>query len=84
MSSQLAAALLLLFTTIAPFSFAFEELEPDVDGDGVINRFDTCYLYPDPEQFDAGSHGYGNRCDGEFKNDGLTSRARDSIRSRDR
>ena len=46
---------------------------PDTDGDGIPDVSDNCTLAPNPSQADMDVDGYGNACDGDFDNDGLTS-----------
>ncbi len=50
----------------------------DTDGDGVPDDVDNCTLAANTDQFDGDGDGYGNRCDGDFNNDGFTN-AQDSI-----
>jgi len=51
---------------------------PDTDGDGVPDTLDNCTLEANPEQCDTDGDGYGNRCDGDFNNNGFTN-AQDTI-----
>lgn len=44
---------------------------PDLDGDGVCDSFDTCLLIANPAQIDTDVDGCGNRCDGDFTQDGI-------------
>jgi thrombospondin type 3 repeat protein len=45
----------------------------DQDGDGVEDEVDNCILVPNPDQRDTDGDGYGNVCDGDFKNDGVVN-----------
>lgn len=45
----------------------------DSDGDGIPDSADNCRLDPNPAQVDADLDGFGNLCDGDFDNDGLTN-----------
>jgi hypothetical protein len=45
----------------------------DTDGDGVANALDNCTLRANPEQCDSNGDGYGNRCDGDLNNNGVTN-----------
>jgi hypothetical protein len=48
---------------------------PDSDSDGTIDIADFCSALasaPSPCGFDADQDGYGNACDGDFNNDGVT------------
>jgi hypothetical protein len=49
------------------------EAIPDTDADGVPDAADNCSLAPNPEQCDSDGDGYGNRCDGDFNNNGATN-----------
>ncbi len=46
---------------------------PDTDGDGVPDNLDNCTLVANPSQCDSDGDGYGNRCDGDFNNNGFTN-----------
>ena len=72
MKQAIATALVaLLFSAFGVTSHAGSELDQDFDADGVVNRFDNCYLYSNPSQFDADGDGFGNACDPDLNNDGL-------------
>ena len=45
----------------------------DLDGDGVVNSMDNCTLVANPTQCDSDGDGYGNRCDGDLNNNGVTN-----------
>lgn len=48
----------------------------DSDSDGTIDLQDFCSadpLAPAPCNLDTDSDGYGNKCDGDFNNDGVTN-----------
>jgi hypothetical protein len=44
----------------------------DTDGDGVIDSLDNCTLLSNANQRDTNADGYGNRCDPDFNNNGIT------------
>ncbi len=44
----------------------------DVDGDGVPDADDDCTLVPDPDQRDTDGDGFGNVCDPDLDQDGIT------------
>ncbi len=46
---------------------------PDTDGDGFFDDVDNCPLVPNPSQFDADNDGFGNACDTDLNNDGITN-----------
>jgi subtilisin family serine protease len=46
---------------------------PDTDGDGVPDPNDNCTLVANPTQLDADGDGYGNICDADLDNSGLTT-----------
>ncbi|MEM7081458.1 MAG: thrombospondin type 3 repeat-containing protein [Pseudomonadota bacterium] len=45
----------------------------DSDGDGVDDSVDNCLLAPNPSQVDSDSDSFGNACDADFNNDGITN-----------
>ncbi|MEO8444208.1 MAG: family 16 glycosylhydrolase [Gammaproteobacteria bacterium] len=49
------------------------ETAADTDGDGVPDPGDNCSLVPNPAQCDSDGDGYGNHCDGDLNNNGLTN-----------
>jgi hypothetical protein len=55
-----------------------EPLDPDSDEDGVPYAQDNCTLEPNPGQCDSDEDGYGNHCDGDLNNNGVTN-ARDGV-----
>ena len=46
---------------------------PDTDADGIIDTQDNCTLVANPTQLDANGDGYGNICDADLNNSGLTT-----------
>jgi hypothetical protein len=46
---------------------------PDADGDGVPDASDNCTQVANPSQLDSDSDGYGNICDGDLSNNGVTN-----------
>lgn len=53
----------------------FDNPEPviDSDGDGVNDLTDNCKLVANAAQRDTDNDGFGNYCDADFNNDGLTN-----------
>lgn len=51
---------------------------PDADSDGVPDATDNCTLVANAGQADSDADGYGNLCDGDMNNDGVTN-AQDAI-----
>ena len=45
----------------------------DTDGDGVMDASDNCTLVANPDQIDTDGDGFGNRCDTDLDNDGITN-----------
>ncbi|MFZ5622641.1 MAG: S8 family serine peptidase [Pseudomonadota bacterium] len=45
----------------------------DTDGDGVTDACDNCVLIANAGQRDSDADGYGNRCDTDLNNDGITN-----------
>ena len=45
----------------------------DTDGDGVVDNADNCTLIGNADQRDTNSDGFGNRCDADLDNNGITS-----------
>jgi hypothetical protein len=45
----------------------------DTDGDGVIDPLDNCQLVSNRDQFDADGDGFGNNCDADLNQSGLTT-----------
>lgn len=43
----------------------------DSDGDGIEDYRDNCRLVSNPDQRDTNQDGFGNRCDGDLKADGI-------------
>ena len=50
-----------------------DPLNPDMDGDTVLDGHDNCLLSGNADQRDTDGDGYGNLCDGDLNNDGLTN-----------
>ena len=46
---------------------------PDTDRDGVADTSDNCTLVANPGQCDTDRDGYGNHCDADLNNDGVTN-----------
>ncbi len=46
------------------------DVPADTDSDGVPDVQDNCVAYSNADQTDTDSDGAGNRCDGDFNNDG--------------
>lgn len=49
--------------------------DPDTDGDGVTDSFDNCTNVVNSDQRDTNDDGYGNICDADLNNDGITDKA---------
>ena len=45
----------------------------DTDGDGIDDAFDNCTLEPNPDQWDSNGDGFGNFCDTDLDNNGITN-----------
>ena len=45
----------------------------DSDGDGVADAMDNCLNLANANQHDTDGDGYGNRCDGDFNQDGVVN-----------
>jgi hypothetical protein len=48
-----------------------QELEMDLDGDGVPDDADNCLEFPNPDQLDQDHDGYGSLCDADYNQDGV-------------
>lgn len=48
-------------------------LLPDADADGVTDTRDNCSAVYNPTQCDSDNDGFGNRCDGDLNNNGVTN-----------
>jgi hypothetical protein len=46
---------------------------PDTDGDGVLDAADNCTLVSNPSQCNGDGDAFGNHCDADFNNDGITN-----------
>ncbi len=47
--------------------------DKDSDGDGIVNSLDNCILKSNPKQLDSDNDKYGNVCDTDLSNDGITN-----------
>ncbi|MFK8016499.1 MAG: thrombospondin type 3 repeat-containing protein [Gammaproteobacteria bacterium] len=45
----------------------------DVDADGVLDENDNCVDISNPDQIDTDGDGFGNFCDGDLNNSGVTN-----------
>jgi len=45
----------------------------DIDGDGIPNNADNCYKLSNATQVDSDGDGFGNRCDGDMNQNGITN-----------
>ena len=45
----------------------------DADDDGISNSFDNCVLEANSSQLDGDGDGFGNACDADFDQDGVTN-----------
>jgi len=52
-----------------------DPLDPDGDGDTVLDGNDNCTLKPNPNQRDTDNDGIGNWCDPDFDNNGIVNAA---------
>jgi len=66
---------LAMLVVVVLLSCAFEANAQDADGDGVPDTIDNCLHDVNSRQIDADLDGYGNRCDGDFDQDGDTDQA---------
>ena len=48
-------------------------VESDVDGDGALDLSDNCVFIANEDQRDTDGDGYGNLCDADLNNDGVTN-----------
>ncbi len=55
-----------------------EPLDPDSDQDGISDAADNCKLRSNPGWCDSDEDGYGNYCDGDLNNNGITN-AQDGV-----
>jgi len=69
----------LLATTLL-LGMALAANAADTDGDGVDDVLDNCPMVANAGQCDSDSDGFGNRCDGDFNNNGLTNAQDSAIR----
>ncbi len=49
--------------------------DKDSDGDRIVDSGDNCTKVPNPNQRDTNGDGFGNLCDADLNNDGLTTAA---------
>jgi hypothetical protein len=49
------------------------DVDPDNDGDSIVDLSDNCILVHNQMQLDTDGDGYGNMCDGDLNNDGRTN-----------
>ncbi len=63
---------LAMLVAVVLLSCAFQASAQDTDGDGVPDTIDNCLVAGNPRQLDPDLDGYGNRCDGDFDQDGDT------------
>jgi hypothetical protein len=47
----------------------------DADLDGVDDSHDNCTALANPDQLDSDTDGYGDRCDGDYDNDGVVDQS---------
>ena len=45
----------------------------DTDTDGIVDNLDNCTLLANATQIDSNGDGFGNRCDTDLNNDGITN-----------
>lgn len=65
-----------IFTILICFSAPILALPPvDTDGDSYPDIDDNCTLVANSYQEDYDSDGYGDRCDGDFNNDGIVDQS---------
>ncbi len=50
-----------------------DSIEPDTDGDGIVDSEDNCIDTPNPDQRDTDGDGFGNICDADLDNDGIVN-----------
>ena len=56
-------------------SFSCASCSADDDGDGLCNEVDNCSDVANSDQIDTDQDGYGNMCDPDINNDGITGGA---------
>lgn len=64
-----------LIIAAACIGWAGMAVAADSDGDGIDDAADNCTAIANAEQIDSDGDGYGNRCDGDYNNDGSVDAA---------
>lgn len=74
MKTGLISGGIALIATLGLATMALAGPSADFDGDGVYDVLDNCSNVPNaaPDDCDTDNDGYGNRCDGDFDQDGYT------------